>query len=200
MVSCAYCDLKKIGDAIIIEGKHCYAAPNPFPAITGEIIIVPKNHYTIFEQIPAVELKEMSVLSKYLGAALFEVFSCSGTNILVSNGTSAGQMVPHTSIRIIPRKDINEIDTGWESVSISLEDLNKYAETIREALKIINSNTVPKTSMPSKTVSRETNTGDTAIDKVASDDTSDDSSKPLEKHKRHWEDDDYMVRQLFRKP
>ncbi|MFT4309108.1 MAG: HIT family protein [Candidatus Woesearchaeota archaeon] len=200
MVSCAYCDLKKIPDAIIIEGKHCYAAPNPFPTITGEILIVPKNHYTIFEQIPAIELHEMGILSKYLGAALFEAFSCTGTNIMISNGTSSGQLVAHTAIRIIPRKDIGELDTGWEPVSISLEVLNKYATTIRGALESINSNILPEKNNETKTVAPNTKTIDTANEELNDNENSDDSSKPPENKKRQWEDADYMVRQLFRKP
>jgi diadenosine tetraphosphate (Ap4A) HIT family hydrolase len=103
MVSCAFCELKDIKETIIIETENVFVAPNPFPTLPNELIIVPKSHYTIFEQLPEKTLFEMAILTKYISAALFDAISSKGTNIVIQNGSSSGQIIAHTSVRIIPR-------------------------------------------------------------------------------------------------
>ena len=193
MVSCALCDLKGISDAIVLDANTCYVAVNPFPTLKGEIIIVPKAHYTIFEQIPFETLSEIALLTKYFSAVLFEALQSQGTNIIIQNGSSAGQMIAHSSVRIIPRNNPSELDTGWDAKTLSQDDLNEYAKIIIDSLMKLNN---PKEETVKEVSKIEENKTITPSENAI----------PMKKEeredffKKHWEEDDYMKKQLFRKP
>jgi diadenosine tetraphosphate (Ap4A) HIT family hydrolase len=193
MASCALCELRDIMEAVVFEGSSCYVAINPFPSIAGELIIVPNEHYTIFEQIPQETLTEMAVMAKYFSAVLFETLSCQGTNIVVQNGSSAGQVIAHTSIRIIPRMSTGDIDTGWEPLSVSKEEMDEHTALITSALNHMGD----KGKQPSNK-KPEQKGGINPI--VQSDKKPDTREERNDFFKRHWEEDDVMKKQLFRNP
>jgi diadenosine tetraphosphate (Ap4A) HIT family hydrolase len=198
MVSCAFCELKDIKETIIIETENVFVAPNPFPTLPNELIIVPKSHYTIFEQLPEKTLFEIAILTKYISAALFDTISSKGTNIVIQNGSSSGQIIAHTSVRIIPRTTISELDTGWDSINLTNEELQIIAAKLRNALSKLNDSKNISTTTPVSTNTPENNNINAVVTE-RSPSTKIPETIQEQKNKR-WEDNDYMKRQLFRNP
>ena len=101
MVKCAYCENIK---RKVYEDKDLVAFLKEDPSITGHIVLIPKEHHTILEQVPEEISGQLFLVANQISSILFEVFGAEGTNILIQNGSEAGQKIPHVSLNILPRK------------------------------------------------------------------------------------------------
>lgn len=73
------------------------------PVNRGHALIIPKKHYFSVTEIPAAEAGRLLEAAGRLGAALLRAVDADGFNLLLSNGTVAGQVVPHAHLHVIPR-------------------------------------------------------------------------------------------------
>ncbi len=133
-MDCAYCKLKKIEEAKIFEDEEIIVAVNPFPIIEGEIIIFTKKHYTILEEIPDKIIEKIGLYSKYFSMILFESLKAKGTNIYAENGNSAGQIIPHFSINLIPRWKDDNINFSWIPKQIPQDIFENTLKKLKENL------------------------------------------------------------------
>lgn len=92
------------------ESKHALSFLSiDFPAAeAGHIIVIPKSHFYLIEDIPDNILfdliKEVRVISSVLK------IRNEGTNILLNNGETAGQKIPHAHFHVIARNKGDNID------------------------------------------------------------------------------------------
>lgn len=100
----------------------------------GHLKLVPKQHITILEQVPDELLSYMMIAANRLASTLFEVMGLEGTNILIQNGVSAGQKIPHFSIDIIPRKNNDNLNLNWEPKKASHESLEAIEKHLKDAM------------------------------------------------------------------
>lgn len=135
MAECVYCELQKFREALIYYDDDIVIAASPFPMTDNEIIIMPKNHHTIFEQVPAQVAAKMGLFSKYLSILLFQKLECHGTNIIAENGTAAGQLIPHFAISIVPRFEGDNIDLSWSPTQPPQNSIKSSADTIASGIK-----------------------------------------------------------------
>ncbi len=133
-MDCAYCKLKEIKEALIFEDEDIIVAVNPFPIVEGEIIIFPKKHYTILEEIPNNVIEKIGLYSKYFSMILFESLKCEGTNIYVENGTSAGQLIPHFAVSLIPRWKDDNINFSWIPKPMPQNEFDIILDKLKENL------------------------------------------------------------------
>lgn len=75
------------------------------PANPGHVLILPKEHYLIFPQVPEDVLGYLAMVSKAISKACIRALKVQGTNIFIANGAAAGQKAQHVMIHVVPRKE-----------------------------------------------------------------------------------------------
>ncbi|PLW80735.1 hypothetical protein C0585_01155 [Candidatus Woesearchaeota archaeon] len=117
---------------IIYDDPVCKAFLHEAPANKGHAIIIPNNHYTIFEEVPDNELEHMFIVANRVSVSVFETLGAHGTNILINNGPSAGQDLNHFIINVIPRFENDGVNLDWEMKQADPNSLKQTKELISE--------------------------------------------------------------------
>jgi len=131
-MTCALCEEIKSGKNKIYEDDKVYAIIHPKPASPGHIILFPKKHYQIFEQIPDFEAAYLFETANKLSTAVFESLKVQGTNIIIQNGVASGQSIPHVSLHIIPRKENDGINFQWNPKQLNEEEMSTVELMLKE--------------------------------------------------------------------
>jgi len=104
---CIFCKIvsKEIGSELLKESDNFIAVKDINPVTEGHTLIIPKKHYVNLMDFPKelggdlIEFMKL-VASDILGKKLGD-----GFNVVMNNFPSAGQLVPHAHIHLIPRKE-----------------------------------------------------------------------------------------------
>ncbi|MBW2992316.1 HIT family protein [Candidatus Woesearchaeota archaeon] len=133
-MSCAICDIAQgRGNVkVVYYDEICIAYLKQMPASAGHIILIPKKHYTIFEQVPDFEVSHLFKIASKLSTVAFETFGHGGTNIIVQNGEAAGQTHPHFSIEIVPRNENDGLNFLWQPKQLSEEEMSTAELMLKE--------------------------------------------------------------------
>ena len=131
MPECEYCLLAEKGDKIF-EDEKVFAVMSPRKAAAGHVLVIPKEHFAILEQVPDFTIGKLFSLANKISTKIFESLNSHGTNIIVENGISAGQKVPHLSINVIPRSENDGMGFAWESEEISEDDMSTAELQLKE--------------------------------------------------------------------
>lgn len=123
MAECDLCEIAEKGEKIFEDGKS-FAAMSPEPASRGHAIIAPKEHFTILEQVPDFITGHLFSLANKISTAMFETLRVHGTNIIIENGSAAGQKVAHVSINVIPRSENDGLGFSWTPTTVSDEEMS----------------------------------------------------------------------------
>jgi histidine triad (HIT) family protein len=136
-MKCEYCEiLSGRGRAnILYEDNDIIVAIKDTVTTPGQITIFPKEHYTIMEMVPEQILEKCSIISNKISIAVFESLGAQGTNIVVQNGLSAGQKVPHFAIEVIPRREGDGLNLQWEPKQLEEHEMEGTVSSLKEALK-----------------------------------------------------------------
>ena len=100
----------------------------------GHTFVMPKHHYTILEHVPNKIIGMIFNTSNKISKALFEAISIQGTNIFVTNGVIAGQMVAHFMVNVIPRKENDAINLLWKPKQLTEEELSTIELQLKDAI------------------------------------------------------------------
>jgi histidine triad (HIT) family protein len=73
------------------------------PVHYGHTLVIPKQHFETFLELPDDLWLEMGQLSRRLALALQKKLSARGFNLGMNNYAAAGQVVPHAHLHVIPR-------------------------------------------------------------------------------------------------
>ncbi|KAJ7961639.1 putative Histidine triad (Hit) protein [Quillaja saponaria] len=140
---CVFCNIIR-GESPafkLYEDDMCLCILDTNPLSHGHSLIIPKSHFSSLEATPPSFYKRISILfffwhmlvwfnrvvaamcSKvpFISSAILKSTGCDSFNLLVNNGTAAGQVIFHTHIHIIPRK---AHDCLWASESLRRHPLN----------------------------------------------------------------------------
>ncbi len=117
----------------VYEDDVCVAVLTTKPASMGHVILYPKQHYVIIEQVPDDIFAHLVEIANKISQASFESLGVQGTNILISNGTPAGQDDPHFSIHILGRKENDGVNLEWELKQAPEDHLNSIMNMYKEA-------------------------------------------------------------------
>ena len=107
MDGCIFCKIitGEIKDSIVKSGKNFIAIKDINPAAEGHTLVIPRQHYANLLDIPESLGEELLSFIKEVASELINRKLGNGFNIIMNNFSSAGQLVPHAHIHIIPRKD-----------------------------------------------------------------------------------------------
>ena len=120
-----------------IRDRVSIAILHPLPVVPGHILLFPKKHYTIFENIPDYEVASIFKVASKLSIVVFEGLGAEGTNVMLTNGIAAGQKYNHVTINIIPRKSDDGINFSWKPKHLSEEEMSTVELKLREHTKNI---------------------------------------------------------------
>ncbi|KAJ8748219.1 hypothetical protein K2173_000627 [Erythroxylum novogranatense] len=88
----------------LYEDDTCLCILDTSPLSHGHSLIIPKSHFSSLETTPPCLVAAMCSKVPFIGRAIMKATGSDSFNLLVNNGASAGQVVFHTHIHIIPRK------------------------------------------------------------------------------------------------
>jgi histidine triad (HIT) family protein len=127
--NCPFCKIisGEIPAKKIYEDDMCIALLDIAPANPGHVLVMPKNHYQIMPQVPDEEISRMMQVAKAISVNLFELLGVQGTNVLVQNGPAADQRAPHFIIHVIPRKENDGMNFGWQPKQANEAELEDIA-------------------------------------------------------------------------
>ena len=136
MRECDVCKIIENKDSfnLIYEDSICIAIIHEIPAVKGHVILFPKEHYPIFEEVPKKVINHIFKITNKISTAIFDSMSCQGTNIIINNGITAGQELPHFIINIIPRFENDNINFEWTPNKKSDSELDITQTIIKQAL------------------------------------------------------------------
>ena len=119
----------KIKAKKIYEDKEILAVLEINPVNPGHTLVFPKKHFELLAQLKEVG-NLFNVVNK-ISSVLFETLKAQGTNILVSNGSAAGQNIPHLVVKIIPRFAKDKIRFNLEPKKAGEEELEEILSKIK---------------------------------------------------------------------
>lgn len=133
--NCIFCKIiaGEIPSTTIYEDDDFKVILDINPATRGHAIILPKNHAKDLFELPDEDAEKIFKVAKKCGAAMMEVLSCDGFNVLQNNGEIAGQTVFHLHIHLIPRYADDNLRIQLQSGTLP-EDAAQLAEAIRMAI------------------------------------------------------------------
>ena len=103
--NCVFCRIVAgtIPAVKLYEDEQVLAFLDIAPINKGHALVIPKQHYFSVTEIPEATAGHLLAVASRLGGALLRAVDADGFNLLLSNGTVAGQVVPHTHLHVIPR-------------------------------------------------------------------------------------------------
>ena len=202
---CEYCDFIKNKTNKVFENENFFAFLAPEPSCPGHIIVVPKNHFPILEEMPDSLAGELFLVANDLSGVVFQAIGAHGTNVLLNNGITANQDVPHVSVHVLPRQENDNLNFEWEHKPASQEELSSNESLIKNSCSSLGIFDVKKSSEPKEVVIEKISDAP----KPANNDDSEASSEKISEEKSDTKkeveypnvvEDNYLIRQLKRLP
>ena len=98
-----FCKLKDDSSAVLFNDKQCYVMLDKYPIERGHMLVISKEHYPDLLSAPDDVIAGMSLMAVKLGRLLKERLGADGVQISTNVGDTAGQLIMHTHIHVIPR-------------------------------------------------------------------------------------------------
>ena len=144
MNSCVFCKIltDEIDASFIYRGETCSVFLDIHPMTPGHLLIVPNQHSERFADVSPEEAADMFKLAHSILKAVRKTnLACEGANIFLSDGTAAGQEVPHSHLHLAPRFHGDGQRVGFvneDPDEISRTKLDEIAQQIAKALSSSN--------------------------------------------------------------
>lgn len=103
---CRFCAGLQTGALdIVATGQLVVAVYDRHPINRGHVLVIPTRHAPDLSSLTRDELVEVAIVAQRVDRALRDVLGVEveGTNLHMSNGSSAGQDVMHAHLHVIPR-------------------------------------------------------------------------------------------------
>jgi histidine triad (HIT) family protein len=102
--SCVFCKIvqKEAPANVVYEDDKVIAFLSIQPINVGHTLVVPKAHYENIYEIPEEEVAYLYKIVKKLSHAVNKAVNAEGIRIVQNNGETAGQVIFHLHVHIIP--------------------------------------------------------------------------------------------------
>ena len=137
MNGCIFCKIIKgeIPSAKIYESKDIISFLDIAPANKGHALVMPRQHYESFADVPEKITNELIEVIKKIGKAQKKSLGAGGFNILLNDAKIAGQEIPHSHMHIIPRFANDGLKFIWPQKKYTEGELDQYLEKIKKEIK-----------------------------------------------------------------
>ena len=124
---CIFCSIIKgeIKNYKIYEDEKYVVVLDINPVNEGHCLIFPREHLKFINE---VDEDIFSIIKKVVNK-LYEVYKCD-TNVLISNGSYAGQKLDHFSISVIPRYKDDSFKITSKTKKLSEENLEDISKNL----------------------------------------------------------------------
>ncbi|MBN2421060.1 HIT family protein [Candidatus Woesearchaeota archaeon] len=122
-MNCIECEMLRQRKNLIYEDEYSAAFLYDKPAAAGHIVVFPKQHHPIIENIPDDIMSSLFLAVNKISMTCFDVFKAHGTNILIRNGLAAGQKTTHAAIHIIPRFENDGLNLQWTPLKFTDDEM-----------------------------------------------------------------------------
>ncbi|MBI2146432.1 HIT family protein [Candidatus Woesearchaeota archaeon] len=133
-MKCELCELIQDQRNVICAEQDVIAAVRETAVTPGQIIVFPRQHFTIFEIVPDPILQKCVFIANKIGMAVFDSLGAAGTNILIQNGIGAGQTAPHFALDIIPRRENDTLPLQWKPQQLMEEEMDTAFIELKEQI------------------------------------------------------------------
>jgi len=134
---CAFCNFKD-KEVLLYEDGLCYAIISKNPVNRHHALIIPKEHYRDFVELPDELASHIFLVAKRISKAVRKACKPDAVTHIFDDDTSDGgyNLVAHYKFHIIPRfrKDMGMIDWGPLRTDESSEARSGYAKDIKKYL------------------------------------------------------------------
>ncbi|MDP3900223.1 MAG: HIT family protein [bacterium] len=117
----------------IYEDDKVFAFLDINPVNPGHTLVIPKEHFkNIMETPPEILCNLVKVVQK-IAPAIVKATDSEGFNVGINTGSSAGQVIFHTHIHVMPRRS----DDGralWKGKEYGEGEIEETAEKIKTAI------------------------------------------------------------------
>lgn len=127
-MDCLFCKIinKEIGSVTIYEDERVVAFLDINPTTNGDTLIVPKEHFKDFREVPNDILVDIQNVIKKLYPLYQEKLHCEG--LTISHNTDYGQEIKHFHIHFIPRYKNDEV--SHSSNKNLLKNINEIGDIL----------------------------------------------------------------------
>ena len=135
---CIFCKIiaGQIPCTKIYENEHVLAFLDAGPVSEGHVLVVLKRHTSRMDLTDPLAMAEIAKVLPQLAGSIKNAMRADGYNVLCNNGASAGQVVEHMHVHIIPRKENDGVFNQWPSFQYPAGRADAIAEKIRQNLTL----------------------------------------------------------------
>lgn len=137
MADCLFCKIVRgeIPAAKVYEDDEMLAFLDIKPVNPGHILLIPKSHHQSLLETPAELLASLMKMVPSLAKAVMQAAQADGFNLGCNTGAAAGQVVFHTHLHIMPRKQGDGYELWHGRAYESPQEADRMANAIRAALQ-----------------------------------------------------------------
>jgi histidine triad (HIT) family protein len=106
MTGCVFCKIieGQIPGTIVYEDETALVLLDINQAARGHLLVVPREHVGEFHELESGVASHLMTLAARWAPPAVEAVAADGYNLLLNNGSSAGQEVMHVHLHLIPRR------------------------------------------------------------------------------------------------
>lgn len=134
---CIFCKIvsREIPASVVFEKEWGLAFLDVNPLAVGHVLLIPCDHFERLSELPISLAGQLATVIPHLGRALLSVTNTEGYNLLVNEGSVAGQVVPHVHYHLIPRKSGDGLGYRWNAGGYEPGQADEVAGAYRKALQ-----------------------------------------------------------------
>ncbi len=123
---CIFCKIARKEEKayVVYESDNVIAFLDINPLSKGHTLVIPKEHYENILEVPSELAGELHEAVKNVCKKL-KVLNPSGFNVVSNVGRSAGQVIMHAHIHVIPRYDGDKPLEFGKPIKVDLEEVYK---------------------------------------------------------------------------
>jgi histidine triad (HIT) family protein len=129
---CVFCKIihGEIPSYKIYEDRDFVAILDIVPVNPGHILLIPKKHFQLLEELPENLAKKLILVARKLIPKIKKTVNADAVNFSLNDGKIAGQLIPHVHFHIMPRfnKDGHKL---FEGKPLKKEDAEKILKNFR---------------------------------------------------------------------
>jgi histidine triad (HIT) family protein len=135
-MNCIFCKIaeKELEAEVLFENEEVISFLDINPVNFGHTLVIPRNHYDNFLEVPARELDGLIKTVQSVSSAIKSSLNPDGINLVANNGRAAGQSIFHFHFHIIPRFYDDDFKFRLNLKKYENGLMNEFAEKIRNKL------------------------------------------------------------------
>ena len=191
---CIFCGIANgsVPSKKVFEDDKVTVVLDIYPANPAHLLILTKNHYSIFNQLSKEEVEHLAIISKRISELMFKVLKPEGINFFIANGPIAGQKAPHFILHAIPRFSGDGLNLEVPVTQIDEKELSAMYENMKGTLKNyfpdVDFDSVPEAEPAEETEEPEEKSSDEDNKRVEEDKKEEPDKKSVETEKPKQEE------------